>query len=83
MVYGNWKGHLLHSDLNDTDMVVWTLDQMVGVEAGREGTKKGMRTYINDTTGDRNNKHLIYLDIQKSRKIVNNVVQCPLDNRQA
>ena len=50
------------------------LDQMVGVEAGREGTKKGMRTYINDTTGDRNNKHLIYLDIQKSRKTVNNAV---------
>ena len=41
MVHGNWKGHLLHSVLNDTDMVVWTLDQMVGVEAGREGTKKG------------------------------------------
>ena len=73
MVYGDWKGHLPHSVLNDMDMVVWTLDQMVGAEAGKEGTEKGMRTYINGITGDRNNKRLIHLDIQKSRRTVKNM----------
>ena len=55
------------------DMVVWTLDQMVGAEAGKEGTEKGMRTYINGITGDRNDKCLICLDIQKSRRAVKNM----------
>ena len=73
MVYGDWKGRLPHSVLNDTDMVVWTLGQMVGAEAGKEGTEKGMRTYINGITGDGNDKRLIRLDIQKSRRTVENV----------
>ena len=62
---GTWKGRLPQSLIAGNDLVVWTLDQMVGVEAGVRDTQQSTRTY---TTGTTESGSLIRLDIQESRE---------------
>lgn len=67
LVEGKWNQLIPEAMIKGEDMEVWTLGQMVGADAGREGTDKWMKTYI---TGRTDSEHLIRLDIHKSRKRV-------------
>jgi hypothetical protein len=68
---GKWHGHRLPEDMIKADDVEsWTLEKMVGWEAGEVGTEDGMRTYI---TGKTRSGKYVRLDVQKSRKTVENL----------
>lgn len=56
-------------DLSEStdDLVVWTLEQMVGAEAGTENSERGLRSYLTGTT---ESGSYIQLDIHGSRKTV-------------
>ena len=68
---GRWKGRIPHPLIKGNDLEVWTLEKMVGQEAGIRNTDKAMRTYI---TGRTDSGSLIHLDIPKSRKPVGDLV---------
>jgi hypothetical protein len=68
---GKWHGHRLPEDMiKADDLESWTLGKMVGPEAGELGTEDGMRTYI---TGKTRGGKYIRLDVEKSRKVVENL----------
>jgi hypothetical protein len=68
---GDWVGHRLpEAAITGNDLEAWTVKKMVGPAAGEEGTEKGMMTYITGKTSS--GKH-IRLDINKSRKVVENL----------
>lgn len=70
MIDGTWDGPLPVEMIEGNDLEMWTLERMVGVEAGEEGTDEWMKTYITGKTGGGS---YIHLDIHKSRKQVENL----------
>ncbi|KAF9643519.1 hypothetical protein BDM02DRAFT_3191505 [Thelephora ganbajun] len=65
LVVGEWKGAIPQSVLQGNDLVEWTLEQMVGAEAGMENMDLGMKSYV---TGRTEQGSLIQLNIHKSCK---------------
>jgi hypothetical protein len=62
---GDWKGRLPKSLIKGKDLAVFTLEQMVGPQAGFENTNQSMASYVTGTTGSGD---YIRLDIHKSRQ---------------
>jgi hypothetical protein len=69
------KDRLPQSLIRGKDLEVWTLDRMVGTEAGEEDTDKARNTYI---TGKTDSGSFIRLDLHQSREKVKSV-ECSVD----
>lgn len=68
-VLNQWKENRASNRVEGNDMENWTLGQMIGPEAGDEGTEKAMRTFVTGRTGPNFNNY-IHLDLHASRKSV-------------